>query len=327
MKLEEQDAELFDQLYFPLLTYVNKECQICPELETIDQGSDAEDTKVIADYLWAHTRILETYLSETELPEEHAQIIASWKQCKTGRFVVERHLKKGSVFISEDDYRKVYIVKGTHSTWEEVVGKAPVLVDTVLLPFRDCIISDRIVVTYPDLLWGSREGYKRTYMRAKEGNAIISSLNSKKAEWHPRKKKATGTVESYEIKVDLRDDCYRVIRIGKQETLEDLSETILDAFDFDNDHCHAFFMDDRYWSKTNAYYSDYMEEYDSSSDVTLWQLRLKKGEKFKYLFDFGDEWRFQCKVLRELEEKTDGPVVTQVVGKAPEQYPSWDDEE
>ena len=134
-------------------------------------------------------------------------------------------------------------------------------------------------------------------------------------------------VESYEIKVDLRDDCYRVIRIGKQETLEDLSETILDAFDFDNDHCHAFFMDDRYWSKTNAYYSDYMEEYDSSSDVTLWQLRLKKGEKFKYLFDFGDEWRFQCKVLRELEEKTDDPVVTQVVGKAPEQYPSWDDEE
>lgn len=327
MKLEEQDAELFDQLWFPLLTYVNKEYQIFPELETIDQNSDVPDVWEIADYLWSHTRILDAYLSETELPEEYAQIIASWKQCKAGRFIVERHLKKGSVFISEDDYRKVYIVKGTHSTWEEVIGKAPTLVDAVLIPFRGCIISDGIVVPCPDLLWGSREGYKRIYMRAKENNTIISSLNSKKAEWHPRKKKATGTVESYEIKVDLRDDCYRVIRIGKQETLEDLSEAILNAFDFDNDHCHAFFLDDRYGSKTNAYYSDYMEEYDSSSDVTLWQLRLRKGEKFKYLFDFGDEWRFQCKVLRELEEKTDAPVVTQAVGKAPEQYPGWDDEE
>ena len=49
--------------------------------------------------------------------------------------------------------------------------------------------------------------------------------------------------------------------------------------------------------------------------------------KFKYLFDFGDEWRFQCRVMRELEEKTKSFRVIKAVGDPPAQYPGWDDEE
>lgn len=64
-----------------------------------------------------------------------------------------------------------------------------------------------------------------------------------------------------------------------------------------------------------------------TDEVTLRQLQLKAGEKFKFLFDFGDEWRFQCKVLRELDEKTARPKIIRAVGKAPEQYPSWDEED
>ena len=53
----------------------------------------------------------------------------------------------------------------------------------------------------------------------------------------------------------------------------------------------------------------------------------KKGDKFKYLFDFGDEWRFQCRVMQELEEKTRNSRVIKSVGDSPAQYPDWDDEE
>ena len=88
-----------------------------------------------------------------------------------------------------------------------------------------------------------------------------------------------------------------------------------------------FFMDDRYWSDVRAYFSDYLDDGEKySSDVTLRQLRLKKGDKFKFLFDFGDEWRFQCRVLRELEERTDIPGVIRTVGEAPEQYPDWEED-
>ncbi len=88
--LEDQDAELFYQLFFPLLDFVNKEYRICPEFETIDEDVDQSAQKVVADYLWAHTRIIDIYLSETELPDEYAQIIAGWKQRKIGTFLLER---------------------------------------------------------------------------------------------------------------------------------------------------------------------------------------------------------------------------------------------
>ena len=93
------------------------------------------------------------------------------------------------------------------------------------------------------------------------------------------------------IKVSLGRSCYRYIQIGKQKTLGALSEAILSAFEFDDDHCHAFFMDDRYWSDLGAYYSDDMDEgCRISYKMPLGRLGLEKGDKFKYLFDFGDEY-------------------------------------
>ena len=140
-------------------------------------------------------------------------------------------------------------------------------------------------------------------------------------------KRGCSVMKSYVISASLGTGCYRHIRIGEQETLDRLHGVILNAFDFDDDHAHAFFMDDRYWSGVRAYYADCVDEAEKySSDVTLRQLQLEKEDKFKFLFDFGDQWRFQCKVLRELEENTDIPGVVRAVGEAPEQYPDWEDE-
>ena len=87
-------------------------------------------------------------------------------------------------------------------------------------------------------------------------------------------------------------------------------------------------MDDRYWSDFAAYYSDDMDEgCRISYKMPLGRLGLKKGDKFKYLFDFGDEWRFQCRVMQELEEKTRNSRVIKSVEDSPAQYPDWDDEE
>lgn len=55
---------------------------------------------------------------------------------------------------------------------------------------------------------------------------------------------------------------------------------------------------------------------------------LKKGDQFKRIFDFGDDWRFKCKVLRlfkEDVEDVDGARVLKEVGRAPKQYNfDWD---
>lgn len=178
MRLERTDAELFYRLWFPLLDFINRKYHVCPEAGPINQelGVDACDAKAIADYLWSHTGVIEEYLAVAKLPDEYVQIVAGWKQCKAGRYILERHLKKGSVFISAED-GAVYMVKGLFSTWAEMLGECPVLLDAVLIPFRDSIISDGLVTPYNIYFGkGAREDFKDVYMNAKKTHAIRFSI-------------------------------------------------------------------------------------------------------------------------------------------------------
>lgn len=133
-------------------------------------------------------------------------------------------------------------------------------------------------------------------------------------------------MESYVISVSVGTGCYRHIQIGVNATLYKLHQAIINAFDFEDDHEHAFFMDNHIWMPDQMYVSTKLEPGDRpTKKYTLKKLGLKKGMAFKYVFDFGDEWRFQCKVLRELDEKTDIPCIIRSVGESPEQYPEYED--
>ena len=83
---------------------------------------------------------------------------------------------------------------------------------------------------------------------------------------------------SYVISVSAGTGCYRHIQISQNATLYRLHEAILEAFEFMDDHAHAFFMDNKTWSQYDAYYSMKM---DGSERLTkgrkLEKLNLKKG--------------------------------------------------
>ncbi|MBR3430699.1 MAG: hypothetical protein IKG87_11420 [Clostridia bacterium] len=140
-----------------------------------------------------------------------------------------------------------------------------------------------------------------------------------------KSKKSAGPEKSLVISVSLDTGCYRHIQISDHALLEDLSLAILDAFGFDNDHLHAFFMDNQPYSRWNAYYSRGAEEHPTTDQVILAETGMMVGKKFKYLFDFGDDWTFQCKVLRKLDEVTPTPKIVRRKGDSPSQYPEWDD--
>lgn len=130
---------------------------------------------------------------------------------------------------------------------------------------------------------------------------------------------------SYVISVSAGTGCYRHIQISKSATLYKLHKAIINAFDFEDDHAHAFFMDNHYWSDYAAFFSVKMNGDERlTKSYKLEKLNLSKGDQFKYVFDFGEEWRFQCKVLRVLEDDLDIPCVIRSVGESPEQYPQWD---
>jgi len=178
MRLEQSDAELFYKLWFPLLNFVNSKYHVCPQIKSIDQrqGVDVQVAKAVADYLWTHSEVIDDYLTSAGLPEEYAQIVAGWKRCKPDRYILERHLKKGSVFIASKD-GTVYIVKGLISTWEEMLGECPVLLDAVLIPFRDSIISDGLVMPYRVRFGrGATDSFKEEYMKAKRNQTIRFSI-------------------------------------------------------------------------------------------------------------------------------------------------------
>ena len=95
---------------------------------------------------------------------------------QTGQIHSGTTSKKGSVFISAED-EAVYMVKGLFSTWAEMLGECPVLLDAVLIPFRDSIISDGLVVPYRIYFGkGAREDFKEVYMNAKRNHTIRFSF-------------------------------------------------------------------------------------------------------------------------------------------------------
>lgn len=125
---------------------------------------------------------------------------------------------------------------------------------------------------------------------------------------------------TYVISVSIGRGCYRHIKISGRETLERLHSEILNAFDFCDDHAHAFFLDNKAWSRDNSYYSSIIEEEERyTSEYTIAQV-LSSDQKFLYIFDFGDEWRFNCKVLKVLEESCKKTEIVRTCGESPEQY-------
>ena len=130
--------------------------------------------------------------------------------------------------------------------------------------------------------------------------------------------------QTYVISVSLYKGCYRHIKIASDKTLEQLSQAILFAFEFDNDHLHAFFMDNRRWG-ADAYFAMAEHGQRDTSKFRLGQLGLVKDRKFIYLFDFGDEWCFSCKVLKVLEDTSEETQIVRSIGDPPEQYPGYND--
>ena len=133
--------------------------------------------------------------------------------------------------------------------------------------------------------------------------------------------------KTYVISVSLMKGCYRHIKIASNKTLDELSQAILSSFDFDNDHLHAFFMDNKRWSHDDSYFlqPEYGER--DTTEYKLALVGLEKDKKFLYLFDFGDEWWFSCKVLRVIDGVCEDNEVVRSVGDAPDQYPDYDDYE
>jgi hypothetical protein len=147
------------------------------------------------------------------------------------------------------------------------------------------------------------------------------------------------------LKVKLMYDkrIWRKIEILGHQTLDDLHMAIQEAFDFDADHLYSFFMSGKAWDISDFEY--YHPEADGgpieadmrkmislirgskpelrlpATTVKIESLNLKPKQKFLYLFDYGDEWRFEVEFLKEaFSEGAHYPRVIDSRGESPQHY-------
>ena len=209
----------------------------------------------------------------------------------------------------------------------------PLLDDAILALYNhmDAAEPDDAPDDFSQMESGPTSSNRAGDRRSTGGGGKSAASGSKKRNGQKTGKGRNRTEEplSYVISVSPYTGCYRHIRVSADITLDELHNIIQDVFAFNNDHLYAFFMDNKAWSHWDAYFSPHEREERSAADYRLRDLALYKGQKFLYLFDFGDEWRFECRILRAVTEDTNDYRILRSKGEAPEQYPDYfgDDDE
>jgi len=138
----------------------------------------------------------------------------------------------------------------------------------------------------------------------------------------------------YTFKIALKDEpsIWRTIEMKGNQTLDKLHQAIFSAFDRFDPHLYSFFLgkDIRDTSQEYTLLDEAKwSEAKSAVSARVDNLMLRKGQKFSYLFDFGDEWWHTINVVSIKDDTPKGrfPRIIERHGESPPQYPDYDDEE
>jgi hypothetical protein len=189
MGLSREEVELFYRLYYSLLAYANVKLNTVKGVSSPDDIEEIplKETNKIRVELYKHPELIESFVAENpfDFSEEELKLVRSWKDFVKGRFIILRHLRNYTIFLDPDDPPKAYGVLALKTSFQEMFPYLPVMVEAVLLPFKDKIIYDSILRPYLIRFGG---GIKRSlndaYQKAKSMFGVITSLPfEEKARW------------------------------------------------------------------------------------------------------------------------------------------------
>ena len=182
MNLSTQETERFYRIWWPLLHYINAHRQIVTDLPAAhgEGANSIQDAHQVRKVLWESDALREAFIAENpaNLSDADLNLVASWQYRVARRFFIFRHLKKYTVFLSQENPPQAYGVLGLASPIQEIVPwPVPVLVDAVLLPFEDKIIYDSLLSPYSVSFGGGiRRGLNDDYRRVQEHGGVITTL-------------------------------------------------------------------------------------------------------------------------------------------------------
>jgi hypothetical protein len=182
MLLTRPEGELFFHLHRSLMCFVNERLQIVPRVRTPEEFAALPDEKRYehVQRLLDDLDLIERFVDANPagLADEELAIVHSWRHLVAAKFFVFRQLSRYAVFISCEDPAVVYGVVALSQPLEELVGpRLPVMVETVLLPFRDKIVYDGMLGAMPMSFGGGiRRMLNETCRKAKARQGIVTRL-------------------------------------------------------------------------------------------------------------------------------------------------------
>ena len=99
MTMPEEDVRLFHRLLFALLDWANTRYAIAPGAPKLAGGASvySPDSFRIGRHVWTHPAVIGEYLKNArDLSDGEREIVLGWERVVFDRFLVERHLKKGT---------------------------------------------------------------------------------------------------------------------------------------------------------------------------------------------------------------------------------------
>ena len=187
MQLADSDIDLFYHLYYSLLIYVNQKFGIFAGVCGSDEMSELTPFQVneLRQQLYSHPYLFDLFTEENPLKiaPDLLQIVESWNYFISGKFYIYSYQENYAVLIDDRPPSKAYGVLALDCPFPELVGSVlPVMVETVLLPFKNKIIYDGTLQAYPFYLGLSIKGsLSETYHHAVEKFGIIASLTQVEA--------------------------------------------------------------------------------------------------------------------------------------------------
>ncbi len=100
------------------------------------------------------------------------------------------------------------------------------------------------------------------------------------------------TLYRFQVKLAWKKSVWRRIELRGDQTLHDLHRMMQFAFDLGDDHLYAFYLSGKAWDSLTEYGSP-LSDSRNAARYRLEGLPLAIGQRFLYIFDFGDDIRFQ----------------------------------
>ena len=184
MKLSYEDAAQFYQLMQALQFFVNQQRNILPHCVSLDDyiAAPPDEQVKVRNALYENTHLFDAFVAENpaQLSADELDIVRGWKGFVPGSFLIERYLKKATIFIGVDHAADVYGVLGLTETLEEMLygRRLPIMITkSVLLPFKDRIVHDGFFELHNVFFGaGTRRELKESYMTAKQQGRILWTL-------------------------------------------------------------------------------------------------------------------------------------------------------